>query len=546
LEDICVSDSSDYTASVIFETEGCCVAPSDLTVSDVEETTASLSWTNIFAATSYNLQLTTSDGTILIENVTDNTYNLTDLIPCEVNGIQIQTVCNNGELTDFTETIFFSTFGCGPCQDLVYCEVGGNANEEFIESIEIGGAANASGSDDGYGDFTGAPFIEMETFGTYDITLTPGFPGGQFNEIFKIWIDFNQDGEFDDDTETVFQSEEGTADAVNGNIVIPPDSPLGITRMRINMAWAGNQGNNVPESCQDNYFGEAEDYCVSIIEGMPPVCDIPDLLMAADLTFSEATLSWSAIANAMGYNIQFREVGAASWTTVTSTTNTIMLSNLAICTDYEFQVEANCVGTTSGYSVVEQFMTNCPLPCDDIPTNLDTVAVNENDAIVSWTGTDNAIAYRVRFKEVDATNWFEIVTQDLTDELFDLNDCAEYEFQVKAVCEADLESEYSDSHFFETDCLSSIYDLPNGVSDVRIFPNPFVEQFNITIEIDSRQDFSLQLLNATGQVVLNENKTLPSGVNNWAITIENTLPTGVYFIRMNSSNGQLIRKVVKR
>ena len=172
--------------------------------------------------------------------------------------------------------------------------------------------------------------------------------------------------------------------------------------------------------------------------------------------------------------------------------------------------------------------------------------MNENDAIVSWTGTDNAIAYRVRFKEVDATNWFEIVTQDLTDELFDLNDCAEYEFQVKAVCEADLESEYSDSHFFETDCLSSIYDLPNGVSDVRIFPNPFVEQFNITIEIDSRQDFSLQLLNATGQVVLNENKTLPSGVNNWAITIENTLPTGVYFIRMNSSNGQLIRKVVKR
>lgn len=546
LEDICVSDSSDYTSSIIFETEGCCVAPSDLTVSDIEETTANVSWSSIFAAVSYNLQLTTSSGTVLIEDITENTFELIDLAPCEVFGIQVQTVCNTGELTDFTETIFFSTFGCGPCEDLTYCEIGGNAGEEFIESIEIGGASNVSGTDDGYGDFTGPSFVELVTFGTYDIILTPGFPGNQFDEVFKIWIDFNQDGEFDDDTEAVFQSEEGSNQTVNGNIIIPPGAMLGTTRMRINMVWAGGQGNNVPLSCQDNYFGEAEDYCISIVEGMPPVCDIPDLLTAADLTFNDATLSWTEITNAIGYNIQFREAGTMPWTTVTSTTNTIMLSNLTVCTDYEFQVETNCVGTTSGYSVIESFTTNCPLPCDDIPTNLDTVAVNENDAIVSWTGTDNAIAYRVRFKETSATDWFELVTEDLSDELFDLNNCSEYEFQVKAVCEADLESEYSDSHFFETDCLSSIYDLPNGVSDMRIFPNPFVERFNISIELDSRQDFNLQLLNATGRVVLNDNRTLQMGMNDWSIDIESTLPTGVYFIRMNSANGQLIRKVVKR
>ena len=545
LEDICANETSGYTDSVIFTTEGCCAAPTDLAVTNIGETTASVSWTGVFAAVSYNLQLTTPGGTILIENISETTFDLTDLIACEVAGVEVQTVCSNGETTDFTETVFFSTNGCGACEDLPYCAAEGNTEDEFIESIEIGGVENASGSNDGYGNFTGAPFIEMETFGTYDVTLTPGYTGFPFNEVFKIWIDFNQDGEFDDDTEAVFQSD-ASNEMTTGNMVIPPGAMVGVTRMRINMAWPGNQGNNVPEACQEGHFGEVEDYCVSIIEGMPPVCDAPAFLSITDIDFTTVTLSWSEIANAVGYNIQFREVGAATWTTIESTTNTIMLSNLAVCTEYEFQVETNCVGTTSGYSVIEQFTTACPLPCDDIPTNLDTVAVNENDAMVSWTGTDNAIAYRVRFKEVDATNWFELVTQDVMDELFDLNNCSEYEFQVKAVCEAELESEYSDSYFFETDCLSGIYDLPNGVSDVRIFPNPFQEKFNIVIELEARQDFNLQLLNATGQVVFTENKTLQAGMNDWSIAIENALPTGVYFIRMNGASGQLVRKVVKR
>lgn len=547
LEDICESETSGYTESIIFQTEGCCIAPENITITNIEETTATVNWEAIFAANAYNVQLLTPGGTILFENITATSLDLTELMPCEIFGIQIQTVCDI-ETTDFSEVIDFATFGCGPCQDLDYCEIDGNDIEEFIESIEIGTATSITGQNDGYGDFTGVPFVELATFETYDITLTPGFPGGTFNEIFKIWIDFDQNGEFDDATESVFQSEEGSDQIVTGSIIIPPGALLGTTRMRINMAWAGNNGNAIPDSCNDeldDYFGEAEDYCVTIVEGTPPMCDIPESLMASDLEFDAATLNWSEIADGTGYNIQFREVGAANWTTVSATNNEIMLSNLATCTEYEFQVETICTGVTSGYSATETFMTNCPLPCDDIPMNLDTVVVNEINATVSWEATDNAIAYRVRFKEVDATNWFELVTQDLMDELFDLEGCKEYEYQVKAVCDADLESEYSASQFFETDCTVGTHSFPQGVEVINIFPNPFVNNFHISIEMEARQDFNLELLTTTGQVLFSDSKTLQAGKNNWTILMNEELATGIYFIKMNGEQGQLVKKIVK-
>ena len=544
LEDMCADTTSGFTQSFLFTTEGCCVAPSEVSVTDITDISAVVSWTGVFAANSYNIQVNTPGGSFVIENIDSVSYLLENLPPCEVVGVALQTVCDTGT-TNFTEEIFFQTAGCGACLDLVYCESTGDTQFEFIESVQVGAFENISGDDEGYGDYTGSTGLEFATYGSYDITLTPGFNGNPFDQNFKIWIDLNQDGEFNEDEELVFQSTDASQEAVNTQIIIPADATLGYTRMRISNRWAGNQGNNQPDPCSDGFTGETEDYCVTIIEGTPPVCLVPENLDAIDIEFTAATMTWTEMANAIGYNLQFKLTSETNWTTLNALTNMVTVSNLEMCAEYEFQVETICVGTSSGYSDSFIFMTACPLPCDEIPMNLDTIVVNDINAIVNWEPTTNALSYRVRFKEAALTNWTEFVTTAVEDELFDLEECKEYEFQVKAICNADLESEYSPSMFFETDCFVGTNDLPTGVSALNIFPNPFKESFQISIEMESRQSVNLQLLNAVGKTVFAEDKALHSGSNNWSISIQNELPNGVYFVKMTGEHGDLIRKILK-
>ena len=80
-------------------------------------------------------------------------------------------------------------------------------------------------------------------------------------------------------------------------------------------------------------------------------CVTPTGLNASSIAQTTATLNWTAVSGAASYNIQYRVVGAPSWTPTTSTTNSKAISSLTAGTNYEFQVQTNCGGTnTSSFS----------------------------------------------------------------------------------------------------------------------------------------------------------------------------------------------------
>lgn len=92
-------------------------------------------------------------------------------------------------------------------------------------------------------------------------------------------------------------------------------------------------------------------------------CDAPGNLSVTNLTPTSALLSWSAI-GVTNYDLQWRQVGTPTWTTVTGlTTNSYALSGLVQATNYEFQVRSNCGATSSAYGAVRTFTT--PVPCPD-------------------------------------------------------------------------------------------------------------------------------------------------------------------------------------
>jgi hypothetical protein len=173
----------------------------------------------------------------------------------------VQTVCDTGA-TIFSPTITFQTVGCPGCR-INYCLTGGDdASEEWIDSVYIHTLTNGSGSDNGYGDFTGGSLTTaLMQSQTYNVRLVPGFQSSPFDEYFRIWIDFNNDGDFSDALELIYDSGPGVNAAVTGSFVMPSNGITGGTRMRVAMRYL-----DPPASCGPNFdYGEVEDYCVDVL-----------------------------------------------------------------------------------------------------------------------------------------------------------------------------------------------------------------------------------------------------------------------------------------
>ncbi len=139
-----------------------------------------------------------------------------------------------------------------------YCMSSGRESSlEWIQNVNFNSDPNTSGSSS-YSDYTGSP-LTVSRGGSYAITITPGFLQGTRTEYYKVWIDFNHDGDFSDGGEQVFSAGPSTT-SVSGTIAIPVTATKAITRMRVSMRYAETP----PSSCGTYDNGEVEDYALNI------------------------------------------------------------------------------------------------------------------------------------------------------------------------------------------------------------------------------------------------------------------------------------------
>jgi PKD repeat protein len=143
-----------------------------------------------------------------------------------------------------------------------YCSSSGaSAGKEWINAVGLGSYTNTSGADNGYGDFTAQP-VPVVSGSSYGLSLNPGFSGKPRSEYWRVWIDYNKDGDFLDNGELVYSANAQKGN-VSGTIAIPPGLS-GETRMRVSMKY-----NAAPASCEQFSFGEVEDYTLSF-SATPP------------------------------------------------------------------------------------------------------------------------------------------------------------------------------------------------------------------------------------------------------------------------------------
>ncbi|MDB9721196.1 choice-of-anchor D domain-containing protein, partial [Winogradskyella sp.] len=153
-----------------------------------------------------------------------------------------------------------------------YCTaVAGNDSFEYIGNVTLNTINNTSGQGStttGYSDFTTFS-ANLSQSTSYPISVSPVWPGTVYTEGIAVWIDFNQDLDFNDPGELVFSAGPDTVNPQTGTITIPGTATLGNTRMRVIM----DDGILPTDPCNNPNFGEVEDYTINII-GASPVAEI--------------------------------------------------------------------------------------------------------------------------------------------------------------------------------------------------------------------------------------------------------------------------------
>jgi len=270
-----------------------------------------------------------------------------------------------------------------------YCASAGNDySYEWIAGVQVGDFSNTSGAA-GYSDFTSLT-ADLTAGETYDITLTPDFSGSTYDEYWKIWIDLNRDGDFDDAGENVFDQGGMSKTTVTGQITIPAGTASTTTRMRVTMKYNGE-----PTACETTFsYGEVEDYTVFIGGGDNEAPTAPTNLNGTNITMTSVDLSWNASSDNTGVTgYQVYQDGSLIATTGNTYYN---VTGLSSGTAYSYYVIAeDAAGNESAQSNTVGVTTLTDTEAPTVPTGLSASGIEQTSFTLSWNASNDNVGVSV-------------------------------------------------------------------------------------------------------------------------------------------------------
>ncbi|HTO15572.1 MAG TPA: GEVED domain-containing protein [Edaphocola sp.] len=267
------------------------------------------------------------------------------------NGITFETdyrmwiACTNSALSDTTAPITVSIKPVMQC----YCIPTDPTNQNTtptvfylsqfsttnaIQNINFSATSQPPG---GYADLTAQVVRQLPG---QVVNFTTSCAGGE--NIVKLWIDYNQDGVFDNATETMHNFYTTVA-TQNGSFVVPSSLAAGQYRIRIKTYTM-----NIPNmtACDNIGMGSNIDFTLEVINAQPCSGIISTGTASGPSTIC-ATIPFTIITtggstNVMGMTTYWQSspVGANTWTNITGATfDTLNLSaGISAATDYRYVI----------------------------------------------------------------------------------------------------------------------------------------------------------------------------------------------------------------
>ncbi len=284
-------------------------APSNLASSSIVDNGFTVSWSTVSGAANYTVTIGGSSTT-----VSSTTYTASSLTEGTTYSVSVVANCSTGG-SGSSSSIDVTTTGTAP---VTYCDSAStNISDEYIGRVQLNTIDNSSGGQY-YSDFTSVS-TSLNKGDSYTITVTPTWTGTVYSEGYSVWIDYNQDGDFDDSGEQVWTQSATKTTPVSGTFTVSSSASSGSTRMRVSMKY-----NGIPTSCETFNYGEVEDYTVNLSDGTP------------DTTAPVITLTGSATIN-LEVGDTYNELGA----TATDDTDGDLTSSIVVTGT----VDTSVVGT---------------------------------------------------------------------------------------------------------------------------------------------------------------------------------------------------------
>lgn len=96
------------------------------------------------------------------------------------------------------------------------------------------------------------------------------------------------------------------------------------------------------------------------------------------------------------------------------------------------------------------------------------------------------------------------------------------------------------------DLMTSIADLETGVNDIQVWPNPFHNQIVLEVDLAKAQQLQFRLYNVHGQVLIQQQKRLGSGMHQWALEGTADLPPATYILTISNEEKSWHQKLIKQ
>ncbi|MGG5487681.1 lamin tail domain-containing protein [Gaetbulibacter sp. PBL-D1] len=151
---------------------------------------------------------------------------------------------------------------------LTYCSSDGGTNASGILNVNLNTIDNSTVSTNSYSDYT-AITTNLTLGDSYNLSVNVNTSGNHTSYV-KVWIDWNQDGTFNNSGNEAFELGT-TTNSANAqpslsplSITVPTNAALGNIRMRVSAK--SDDGESYATPCEYFSFGEVEDYTINVIQ----------------------------------------------------------------------------------------------------------------------------------------------------------------------------------------------------------------------------------------------------------------------------------------
>lgn len=179
-------------------------------------------------------------------------------------------------------------------------------------------------------------------------------------------------------------------------------------------------------------------------------------------------------------------------------------------------------------------------------------AQNFSDTLRVWISTDCGVTWTSLYAKWSTTlttvtptfSTTEFVPTTAGQWRLETINLSPYQSATNAMIKFRHATQYENNLYVDDINIQNTTDVPDGVlhNEINLFPNPSTGQVNINVNMFNRDNLTINVTNAMGQIVstINENNTYGG---NYMIDLTNE-PNGVYFIEVQTGTEAVTRRIV--